>query len=71
MDEAQRQLDGFIDKFTPDIAALTRRLFERMKSRLPGAVIMVYDNYNALVIGFGPSERALRLRSRRRRGQRN
>src|SRR5580693_928187 len=29
-----------------------------MRKRLPGAVEMVYDNYNALVIGFGPSERA-------------
>src|ERR1039458_9537409 len=27
-------------------------------ARLPGAVQLVYDNYNALVIGFGPSERA-------------
>jgi len=57
MDEAQRQLDGFIDKFAPDIAALTRRLFVRMKSRLPGAVIMVYDNYNALAIAFGATDK--------------
>ena len=57
MDETQRQLDGFIDKFAPDTAALTRCLFERMKARLPGAVIMVYDNYNALAIGFGATEK--------------
>jgi hypothetical protein len=25
---------------------------------MPGAIELVYDNYNALVIGFGPSERA-------------
>ena len=25
---------------------------------MPGAVELVYDNYNALVIGFGPGERA-------------
>jgi hypothetical protein len=25
---------------------------------LPGAVELVYDNYNALAIGFGPTERA-------------
>lgn len=25
---------------------------------VPGAVELVYDNYNALVIGFGPTERA-------------
>lgn len=29
-----------------------------MRKRLPGAVELVYDNYNALAIGFGPSEKA-------------
>jgi len=29
-----------------------------MRTRLPGATELVYDNYNGLVIGFGPSERA-------------
>jgi Domain of unknown function (DU1801) len=28
-----------------------------MRRRLPTAFEMVYDNYNALVFGFGPSER--------------
>ena len=28
-----------------------------MRARLPGAVEMVYDNYGALVIGFGATER--------------
>ncbi len=28
-----------------------------MRARLPGAIQLVYDNYNALAIGFGPSER--------------
>ena len=58
MDEAQAQLDGFIDKFTPDVAALTRALLAKAKARLPGAQILVYDNYNALAIGFGRSEKA-------------
>ena len=57
MDEAQRELDGFIDKFTPQVAALTRSLLARMKARIPGAVIPVYDNYNALAIGFGAGDR--------------
>ncbi len=30
----------------------------RLRRQVPGAVELVYDNYNALVIGFGPSERA-------------
>jgi hypothetical protein len=57
MDAAAR-LDAFIDKFTPEVAALTRALLNKMKARLPGAVIMVYDNYNALAIGFGPTDKA-------------
>jgi hypothetical protein len=57
MDEAQRQLDSFIDKFTPEVAELTRVLLAKMKARIPGATILVYDNYNALAIGFGPSEK--------------
>jgi len=54
----QAQLDGFIDKFRPEVALLTRKLLDKMKARVPGATIMVYDNYNALAIGFGPSDRA-------------
>ena len=57
MDEAQAQLDGFIDRYTPQMAALTRALLARMKARLPGATILVYDNYNALAIGFAAGER--------------
>jgi len=56
--DAEAQLDGFIDKFTPEVAALTRNLIEKMKRRVPGATIMVYDNYNALAIGFGPTDKA-------------
>jgi hypothetical protein len=58
MDDAQAQLDGFLDKYTPEVAALARSLLARMKARLPGAQILVYDNYNALAIGFGPSDKA-------------
>jgi hypothetical protein len=52
------QLESFISRFTPEVAACARRALARMRKRLPGAVELVYDNYNALVIGFGPSERA-------------
>jgi hypothetical protein len=51
------QLDTFLDKFTPDIAAQARVALRKMRARLPGAIELVYDNYNALAIGFGPSER--------------
>jgi hypothetical protein len=57
MDDAQRQLDGFLAKFTPEVDRLAHDLTARMRSRLPGAVVMVYDNYNTLAIGFGPTEK--------------
>jgi hypothetical protein len=57
MDDAATQLESFIDKFTPEMAALTRALYARMKARVPGAMILVYDNYNALAIGFAAGER--------------
>ena len=53
----QQQLDGFIDKFTPDIAAAIRRAVAMVSARLPGATILVYDNYNALAIGFGATDK--------------
>ena len=53
----QEQLDGFIDRFTPDIAATIRRAVAMVSARLPGATILVYDNYNALAIAFGASEK--------------
>jgi hypothetical protein len=51
------QLDTFIDKYTPEIAALARACLAKMRARLPGATQLVYDNYNALVVGFGPSDK--------------
>lgn len=57
MDDAQAQLDSFIDKYTPEMAALTRALLVRMRARVPGAAILVYDNYNALAIAFAAGER--------------
>jgi len=55
---ARTQLDGFIAKYSPDVAAVARAALVRMRRLLPGAVEVVYDNYNALAVGFGPSERA-------------
>ncbi len=57
METAEEQLNSFIAKFTPEIAARTHEALGKMRARLPGAVELVYDNYNALAIGFGPTER--------------
>jgi hypothetical protein len=51
------QLDGFLDKFTPEVAAQARTALAKMRKRLPGAVELVYDNYNALAIAFGAGEK--------------
>jgi hypothetical protein len=54
----RQQLARCLDRYDPAIATLARALQKKMEGRLPGATELVYDNYNALVIGFGPNERA-------------
>jgi len=54
---ADDQLAGFLAKYTPEVAAQAEDALAKMRQRLPNAFQMVYDNYNALVIGFGPTER--------------
>ncbi len=54
---AEKQLDCFLDAYTPEIAALARKALAKLRKRLPHAIEMVYDNYNALACGFGPDER--------------
>jgi hypothetical protein len=52
------QLDRFMSKYAPSVAKEGRQSLARMRRLVPGAVELVYDNYNWLVVGFGPSERA-------------
>jgi len=56
-DSPEEQLAGFLAKFTPEIARQAEAALVKMRTLLPGAIEMVYDNYNALVIGFSPTER--------------
>ena len=51
------QLDGFISKYSLDVAKLGRAAIARMRKFLPAAHVLVYDNYNALAVGFAPGER--------------
>jgi hypothetical protein len=53
-----KALAGFIAKYTPAMAKEGRAALVRMRKFLPNAVQLVYDNWNGLVIGFGPTERA-------------
>ena len=57
-ESASRQLAGFLSKYDPAIAAHVRAALAQLRKRVPGAVELVYDNYNALAIGFGPGEKA-------------
>lgn len=54
----EKQLASFLAKYSPDIASLARAVRKKMRERYPTALELVYDNYNALAIGYSPSERA-------------
>jgi Domain of unknown function (DU1801) len=51
------QLNGFLAKYTPDIAKTAKAALARMRRRLPGAFELVYDNTYTLAIGFASTER--------------
>src|SRR5580658_1932968 len=54
----KEQLDVFIDRFTPEVAKTARGAIAKMRKLTPGSLELVYDNYNALAIGFSPTDRA-------------
>ena len=45
--DAESQIEGFIAKFSDEVAPQIRAARAAMRARLPGAVEMAYDNYNA------------------------
>jgi len=53
----ETQIASFLSKYTPEMFASGKAARARMRERVPGGVEFVYDNYNSLVFGFGPSER--------------
>jgi hypothetical protein len=56
-DTARAQLAAFMARYSPEIAKEGRAALTRLRRLVPGAVQFVYDNYNGLVVGFGPTER--------------
>ena len=52
---AEEELASFLEKFSPEICALAGEIVAAMRRRYPCADVLVYDNYNALAVGFGPS----------------
>jgi hypothetical protein len=55
---ADTQLADMIARYSPDIAALGSTAIARLRAELPNAFALVYDNYNALAVGFSPSEKS-------------
>jgi hypothetical protein len=51
-------LSGFLAKYSPEIRVVARAALRKMRATIPGSFELVYDNYNALAIGFAPTERA-------------
>ncbi len=56
-DSPAKQLQGFISKFDPEVAKLTNAALKILRQRFSTAVELVYDNYNALAIGWSPNGR--------------
>jgi hypothetical protein len=51
-------MDQIIKRLPPEMGSLTRAVLAKLRKLLPGAVEMVYDKSNSLVIGFCPTEKA-------------
>ncbi len=59
MTNAETQLAGYFAKVEPAMAKLAKALRAKLRSRLPGLfeIVYVYENQNALVISYSPTER--------------
>jgi hypothetical protein len=55
---SEAALASFLAKYAPEIEVRAKTILVRMRELLPSSIELIYDNYNALVIGFGPTERA-------------
>jgi hypothetical protein len=55
--DAEAELEGFIAKYSDPVAAQIRTARSKMRALLPGSLELVYDNYNALAIAYGPTEK--------------
>ena len=56
-DSPATQLNTLIARFDPAIQKVVRQARTKLRKRMPAAVELVYDNYNALAIAYGSSER--------------
>jgi len=58
MSDVEAQIESFVAKYTPVMAAQLRDARRRARALFPRGFELVYDNYNAYVFGFGVTERA-------------
>jgi hypothetical protein len=54
----EAEIATFLAKYSPEIAAQLRGARAKLQARFPRGCELVYDNYNALVFCFGPTDRA-------------
>lgn len=52
------QVAELIGKYTPELARAFTASRRKMRALVPRGYELVYDNYNALGIGYGPGQRA-------------
>jgi hypothetical protein len=57
MADPDEQLAAMIARYEPAVAALGTAAIVRLRVDLPGAFALVYDNHNALAVGFSRGER--------------
>ena len=58
MPTPEAQLATMIARYAPEVASLGTAAIRRLRADLPNAFALVYDNYNALAVGFSPSEKS-------------
>ena len=58
MTNAETQLASYFAKYEPAMAKLGKALRAKLRARLPGLfeIVYVYENQNALVISYSPTE---------------
>ena len=54
MDASEAELEIFVGRYLPAVAAIGRGAVRQLRMRLPGCDVLVYDNYQALAVGFSP-----------------
>jgi hypothetical protein len=55
--DPEQQLASFLAKYSNEVANLAEAVRGKMRKLYPTALELVYDNYNALAIGYCPSEK--------------